>query len=406
MSVRRVLIVDDDPDLRDELATLAVRAGFDCHCVDGIEAARARLPKIQVELAVVDLSLSEGDGIEGIEILQLIAQQSSRPPILLIGEPDPRLEKSAIAIGEDLGLQMLGVLHKPIVAGQFLAVMRTHPHDANTLRVDELSRALKNEQFFLQYQPKIELESLEISGMEALIRWDSPERGLVFPDEFIELAEKSSLMQRLTLYVLEHALRDCGRWRGAGLTASVAVNVTAHSIEDGQFPAQVETLLREHDLPADSLTLEITETMHRRDARAMLDVLARLRMHGVHISVDDFGTGYSSLTELHDLPLTEVKIDRSFVMNSLHDRDARAIVGGIVGLGHSFGLRVVAEGVETLEHWELMKEMGCDQAQGYHIAKAMSFPDALRWMQQWTRQQDGALGVPSVDPDETESVQN
>ena len=148
------------------------------------------------------------------------------------------------------------------------------------------------------------------------------------------------------------------------------------------FPISVSTAL---GVNICLLTLEVTESMHREDSAAMLDVLARLRMQGVRISVDDFGTGHSSLTELHQMPVNEVKIDRSFVLEALQDRDARAIVDGIIRLGHSFGLDVIAEGVETEAHWNLLKEMGCDQAQGFYLEKAMSLANAKGWMRRWNQ---------------------
>jgi len=380
MVTRRILIVDDDPQFRELLASLAVRGGFDCHGVDGGESASERLAQLSFDLAIVDASC---DGC--VETLRNVARMGQRAPVLLLGGGSGALLNACMKTGQRLGLPMLHPMAKPLDVDEFQHVLQSLRHEVPAPSVEEMERALERGEFVLNYQPKVELSTSRVCGLEALLRWDHPRRGRIFPGDFIAIAERSRVARPLTLYVLRHALSDCADWRAAGFTASVAVNVPVSALEEMSFPPQVESLLRETNVPPEALTMEVTETVHRKDAGSLLDVLARLRMHGVRISIDDFGTGHSSLTELHEMPVNEVKIDRSFVLEALSDRDARAIVDGIIGLGHSFGLDVIAEGVETEAHWNLLKGMGCDQAQGFYLEKAMSLANAKNWMRRWNQ---------------------
>jgi diguanylate cyclase (GGDEF)-like protein len=245
----------------------------------------------------------------------------------------------------------------------------------------DLRRALDERELTLHYQPKACLRSGEVAAVEALLRWEHPERGLIFPDAFIPAVQHTGLIKPLTLYVIDEALRQCCAWRERGVSLAVSVNLAMRNLVDIAFPDQVATLLYNHGLEPRSLELEITEsTMLVNNSRAKL-VLDRLSAMGVRLSLDDFGTGYSSLSYLKRLPLDELKIDRSFVMNMLEDEDDAVIVRSTIDLGRNLGLEVVAEGVETEEMWARLQGLGCDVAQGYYLTSPVPAADLERWLE-------------------------
>jgi EAL domain-containing protein (putative c-di-GMP-specific phosphodiesterase class I) len=249
--------------------------------------------------------------------------------------------------------------------------------DANSVErlslLTELRAALGGDGgLHLVYQPTVELATGEVTGVEALLRWDHPARGLVPPADFVPLAERTGLIAPLTQHVLSLALAQCRSWLDAGLRMPVAVNLSARNLVEIDLPARVMAALAEHRVPAELLTLEITESAVVDDqARAEL-ILHRLVRHGVRIALDDFGTGYSSMVSLTRLPLAWLKIDRSFVAQLTQGGSAAVIVTTSIRLAHDLGLRVVAEGVESPDQRERLRELGCDVVQGYLFARPMA----------------------------------
>ncbi|GAB2614166.1 cyclic Di-GMP phosphodiesterase RmdB [Streptomyces capparidis] len=255
--------------------------------------------------------------------------------------------------------------------------------DANTPDrlglLGDLRRALESNEIALHYQPKVSFDG-KVSGLEALVRWVHPERGRVNPEEFVTLAETSGLMPQLTEYVLESALGQVARWRADGFDVPVAVNVSPRDVHSPGFAGSVAARLARHGVPASSLQLEITEHVLLEDPQRAADTLAGLTGHGVRMSLDDFGTGYSSLVHLRRLPVSELKIDRSFVARLAVDAEDAEIVRCTVELAHSLGLVVVAEGVEDDATWERLRDLGCDAVQGWLVAAAMPPEETTAWL--------------------------
>ncbi|MEE1757059.1 putative bifunctional diguanylate cyclase/phosphodiesterase [Streptomyces sp. SP18CS02] len=243
----------------------------------------------------------------------------------------------------------------------------------------DLRRALDAGDVELHYQPKVQFDG-RVAGLEALVRWVHPERGRVPPDEFIAIAESSGLMPHLTEYVLETALGQVAKWRAQGLEVPVAVNVSPRDVHTPGFAGAVAARLARHGVPPGSLQLEITEHVLLEDPQRAADTLAGLTGHGVKMSLDDFGTGYSSLVHLRRLPVSELKIDRSFVARLAIDNEDAEIVRCTVDLAHSLGLLVVAEGVEDDETWERLRDLGCDAVQGWLVAAAMPPSETTAWL--------------------------
>ena len=249
--------------------------------------------------------------------------------------------------------------------------------------LEQLRLALHRDELVLAYQPKADLHTAQIAGVEALVRWQHPYRGLLPPGEFVGLAEQAGLMRQLTTQVLRIAIAEAARWRAAGRAISVAVNITATDLMDARFPDEVEQQLAEHHLPAEALQLEVTEDTVMSDPDRALDTLARLSEIGIGLALDDYGTGYSSLAYIKRLPVRELKIDRSFVFNMDADEQDATIVRSTIELAHNLGLRVVAEGVETDASWHALAGMGARYAQGYLLSPPLPARDLEAWLDDW-----------------------
>ena len=244
----------------------------------------------------------------------------------------------------------------------------------------ELRRGIEGGDLVVHYQPKADMRTGGIRGVEALVRWSHPEHGHIPPDEFIPLAEHTGMIRMLTLFVLEEALKQCRSWQDEGLQLGVAVNLSVRNLYDPSFADEVARLLGKWRVEPHMLELEITESVIMADPMRAMAVLARLSALGVGLSLDDFGVGYSSLAYLKKLPVTEIKIDKSFVMNICSDESDALIVRSTIGLARSLGLRVVAEGVETEEAWARLVALGCDVAQGHHLCRPQPADELGRWL--------------------------
>jgi diguanylate cyclase (GGDEF)-like protein len=263
-----------------------------------------------------------------------------------------------------------------IAKTQHLGVFTYNPatdgHSATKLAmVGDLRRALDRHELVLYYQPKVSVTTGDLVGAEALIRWQHPEQGLVFPDAFIPLAERTGLIGPLTEYVLDAALRQARLWLDAGRPVPIAVNLSARNLHDEHFADKVAELLALHDVPPALFELEVTESAIMIDPVRARQTLEHLSSLGVRLSIDDFGAGYTSLSQLTSMPISEIKIDRSFVMRMADDPSSALIVSSVVELGHNLGMTLVAEGVETKGNMTELAGLGCDVAQGYHLSRAL-----------------------------------
>ena len=377
---RKIVVFDDDEEIRQLVTLLAQRDGFEVFAVATFDDFKRTVAEVNPDAIVQDLSL---DDCDGIDVLRYLGDVHTGAAVILISSFDERLLKSAVNLGQSFGLTIVGNLRKPITGAGLRDVLAKIPENTKAVREEDLGQAIINDALFLTFQPKIDMATGRVASAEALVRWRDPHRGMIFPDEFIALAERSGLIQPLTDKVLELAIREAAGWKAKGWDIAVAVNLSAASLVDLEFPAKVSDILARFGLPASQLILEVTETTAMTDAEKTLDILTRLRIKGISISLDDFGTGYSSLVELHRMPFSELKIDRSFVMAATEDNDARIITIAILGLAKALDLKVVAEGVETAEHWALLKDNNCDLAQGYYMAKPLTGEDFAAWVVDW-----------------------
>ncbi|HSD70123.1 MAG TPA: EAL domain-containing protein, partial [Woeseiaceae bacterium] len=254
-------------------------------------------------------------------------------------------------------------------------------HYVRQLRiVNDLRSAIQRNELRVHFQPKMSLQSGDICGAEALVRWQHAEYGWLSPDEFVPAAEEAGTIVHLTRYVLRQAIGECRKWQDAGRSLQVSVNISARDLQDEYLPYYVLQLMKEHGLPPNRLTLEVTENSIMQNIQKAITVLECLRDIGVRISMDDFGTGYSSLAQMRKIPLHELKIDKSFVMTLLKDKQNAAIVRTTLQLAHNMNLEVVAEGVEDDDTLRYLSDAGCEQAQGYILSRPVSSEDLLAWL--------------------------
>lgn len=256
-----------------------------------------------------------------------------------------------------------------------------HGADDRMALQSELRQAIANNELVLHYQPKIDFNAAQVSGVEALVRWQHPVHGLMAPDTFIPLAEQTGLIKPLTKWVLKTALRQCEEWYRTGISLSMSINVSAISIQDPEFPGQMAKMLEDFDVSVSQVELEITETAVMSEPVRAVECIRQLSALGFQIAIDDFGTGYSSMAYLKELLVAKIKIDKSFVKDMASNHNDAVIVRSTVELGHNLGLKVVAEGVEDQAAWDKLKGLGCDSAQGYYMSRPLPSVEFLGWLE-------------------------
>ncbi|MGA8402752.1 MAG: EAL domain-containing response regulator [Stellaceae bacterium] len=364
----RLLIVDDDPVLGRQIKTAAESAGFEVYVTKSpiafTEKARVWCPTV----LMLDLGMP---GTDGIELLRDLAADQCAGHVILMSGADSKIVEAAINIGRARGLKMSEVLHKPLqleALRKFLAQFQV----AKALLSTDLAGAVATDQLFLEYQLKLDCRAARMTGAEALVRWRHPTLGIIPPDQFIPLAEETDLIHKLTDWVVMTAAKQMAAWHIHNPALEIAVNISAKDVQDLSLPDRLHKHCRLAGVDCALVTLELTETGAMREALQMMDVLTRLRLKGFKLSIDDFGTGFSSLVQLQNMPFSEVKIDRSFVMQMRENEGCKAIVEIVVDLAHKLGLRCVAEGVEDETTLHSLMTLGCDAAQGYHLSRPVA----------------------------------
>jgi EAL domain-containing protein (putative c-di-GMP-specific phosphodiesterase class I) len=389
----RLLILDDDPAIGKTIELVAESVGFQARSVSQPDAFFRELDLWPPTHVAIDLIMPEMDGVE---VVQLLADRGCRAGIIITSGIGSRVLDAARRSAVEHGLDVVGVLAKPFFAEAVRTLLQKSPSGMVAQAVvkgsaqsrqfkvteGELQRALRQQEFRLDYQPKVECATGRVAGFEALVRWDHPSNGIVMPDDFVPLAEASGLIDPLTLQILDRALRWLSRIVSAP-ERCLSVNLSAKSLVDHRFADRIANLCRKCKIDPARLILEVTETSAMQDPIAALDLLTRFRMKGFQLSIDDFGTGYSSMRQLVRLPFSEMKVDRSFVMAAAQSQESRAVIRSVVDLGHSLGLSVCAEGVEDSLTLEYLNDIGCDLAQGYFIARPMASDAIADWCAKW-----------------------
>jgi len=384
---RRMIIVDEDEAQAEFIARIARDHGFAPeHAADS--AAFRDIYTPDTEVIILDLMLTR---VDGVEIIRELADLDCEAALIISGDADRRILSAAERLGRARQLRIAGTLAKPVeelslrrlLDGQ---VVKPGP-DSERINIQvaqtELLQCMEDGCVEVMYQPKVNVRSLEFVSVEALVRLRHPSHGILQPEAFLAMAEESGLISRMTRSVLLNALGQAAEWRKVGLDLDVAVNISPLLLTDLALPETFVELSSRFGVDPGRVILEITESWLSEDALAALDILTRLRMQGFQLSIDDFGTGYSTMSQLNELPYSEMKLDQTFIRNAAKDREARAIVESSIELGHKLGMKVVAEGVERQEDWDLIAELMCDEGQGFFIARPMPSAEVPSWLRHW-----------------------
>ena len=338
------------------------------------------------QLLVIDLEMPTMDGPE---LLTQLRRQGIDIPIIVVSSRERALIHSVSHMGFILGLRILGTVQKPLTLASFGAVLRNWINEApaaarqpqhEPIDLDALRAGLDAAQIIVHYQPQIEIKSGAVRGVEALARWQHPTLGLIFPDRFIPLAERSGLVHELTLQVLNQSLLQAMAWSAEEINLSVAVNISPLLLDRAELVQEIASLQQAYGVPPERVILEVTESSLLREPGVAMGVLTRLRLRGFGLALDDYGTGFSSMQQLARIPFTELKIDKSFV-NGVHQREPlRVMLRSAVEMASELGLVTVAEGVELAEDLQVLQECGCTFAQGWLFAKAMPGVELAAWL--------------------------
>jgi EAL domain-containing protein (putative c-di-GMP-specific phosphodiesterase class I)/CheY-like chemotaxis protein len=387
-TIQRLLVIDDDQEVCEFIEAVSNAMNLNCIVTSESDAFLKALTP-DTTLVMLDLLMPDMDGIE---LLRLLGKQHCNTPIVLMSGVGKRIIETAEALARSLGLTIAGHLEKPFRLAALEALLqkqveaRVAPPSHGKLKIvipdSELLNAIVQNQFVLHYQPQLNLLTNHVVGVEALVRWQHPERGLIFPDDFISRLESMGLIGRLGWIVTNRGLEEIKQAADSrGCLPVLSLNVSVCSLYDLDFPDLFVSRLKKHGVSARSVILEITESGLIKQLSNTLDVLTRLRMKQIHLSIDDFGTGYAMMQQLRLVPATELKIDKSFVQNMhLNDSD-RVMVRKTIEIGHDLGMKVVAEGVETQEQYEFLRANGCDLAQGYFFSRALPMPELVHWLE-------------------------
>jgi EAL domain-containing protein (putative c-di-GMP-specific phosphodiesterase class I)/CheY-like chemotaxis protein len=403
--VSNILAIDDDSDICELISATAEANGLRCTATtDPAVFFDALTP--ETSLIVLDLMMP---GIDGVELLRLLGQRKCKVGIVLISGVGKRIIETAEELAHAHGLSTVGHLQKPFSVADLEEILKKHaqsiakpiPRPKSSIVVDDadLRGAIEREEFVLHYQPQIDIATGSVMGLEALVRWAHPQRGLIFPDDFIPRLEGLGLIDELSWLVFSRGLTEISKFADKnGVTPMLSVNVSALSLNDLKFPDTMAALIAAHGLSPQRIVLEITESGLIQNLTHTLDVLARLRMKQMQLSIDDFGTGYSMMQQLRNIPATELKIDKSFVGNMHNTESDRVMVQKTIEIGHELGMKVVAEGVETEAQLDFLRVNGCDVAQGYLFSRPLPVNDLLNWLAAYPMAQASEPQTRSPEP--------
>ena len=387
----KILILDDDPFVLKLLSRMLGNLGYTSVVTRDNGRVALELvdsPDDAPNLILLDLNMPEMDGLEFVR--HLVERHYTGSLILVSGE-DERMQQAAEKLARAHKITVLGHLHKPAtpeglaeLIGKWTPPQQDKPRaEKKVYGADELRAAIANGDLVNYYQPKVWTATGRVMGVETLVRWRHPADGMVFPDQFIGVAEAHGLIDDLTRVVLTGALAQARVWQDAGLTLIVAVNLSMDNLVSPDYTDWVAGLAAKAGVLPQTMELEVTESRLMEDLRIPLEILTRLRLKRFRLSIDDFGTGNSSLAQLRDLPFDELKIDQSFVRGAWNNEKLRAMFDSSLGLAKQLGMESVAEGVENRDDWDFVRDRGCDIAQGYFISKPMPAADLPGWIESW-----------------------
>lgn len=351
------------------------------------EAMQILRQSSQINLLFLDLNMPN---VDGIQLLSQLSQLDYKGYVVIMSGVSTQIISSVESLAKTYGLNYIGTLLKPIHALDFQYIIdkvgnsRQKNSSVESLKIYEIIRAIKNNDIAVLYQPQVDLTTRTFMGVEALCRMNHPRLGMVSPDRFIDKAEESELIIHITLAVLKKSIGDWKKWLQLGLDIKLSVNVSPIALQQIEFADTIFMLLKEHDMPANSLCIEITEGVMANDHAQELMNLNRLNMRGVEIALDDFGQKHSTIERLQNLPLTYLKLDKSYFIDNKDNMNQVALINASISVAKDLNIKTIAEGVENSAVMSLVTEMGCDFGQGYYIGCPMSAKKIFNWQREWS----------------------
>jgi EAL domain-containing protein (putative c-di-GMP-specific phosphodiesterase class I)/CheY-like chemotaxis protein len=390
-SIIRILVIDDKPSMLKLLQCMLANLGYDqvTLCSSGQDGLSCLESVDQTQtIIILDLNMPEMDGIE---FIRQLAGRHYKGHVLLLSGEDARICETAHKLIKNYKIASLGHIHKPVnleLLSLKLANWRQiQPKQAlankKQYSATELRSAIANHELINYYQPKVDVKSAKVVGVESLVRWCHPIDGMIFPDQFIPIAETHELIDDLTRAVIKSAFAQTRAWQKAGLLLQVAINISMDNFADLNFADYLVNAAANAGIMPSDIILEVTESKLMTSPSISIEVLTRLRMHRFNLSIDDFGTGHSSLAQLCNIPFNELKIDQSFVHDMSSNETRQVMFNASLGLAKQLGMKSVAEGVENQVDWDFLRSTDCDIAQGYFIAKPMPADDIHAWIINW-----------------------
>lgn len=364
----KVLAIDDDADILENLVDALNTSLYTVKTTNSFESFRGQLADFDPDIIVTDLAMPTHDGMD---VLHVLRDQAYTGEVIVMSGKDGHILDSVRRVATSYGLNVAGVLRKPFTPEQFLAIV-TRSGGERTTEDSRVLRALSDRKIRPYFQPKIDLKTGRIVGAEALSRWHHPNRGLLNPQAYLKSKRPASKNTIHDFTILERAIEFCAKLQSIGHDMKIAVNFAADVVLSDDFPEVVADAQRRYAIPPERLIIELTEDETTEKFEELAERLVKLRLLGVELAIDDFGTGHSSLSRLQHLPVSELKIDRSFVSNLDESSTNLAIVRSIIDLAHSLHCSVVAEGVETVEAIDALRQIGCDMAQGFVFSPAVN----------------------------------
>ncbi|MFT5658053.1 MAG: EAL domain-containing protein (putative c-di-GMP-specific phosphodiesterase class I) [Gammaproteobacteria bacterium] len=387
MVIKKLLVVDDEIDFAKYVGEVAEDLGFEVLLTDNPMEFSA-LYSGTIDVVVLDLFMP---GADGIELLRFLADNKSQASVVFISGKDSSVLYSAQQLATEQGVSVLGTLQKPFRAQELEVILNRYAKSSpqvaannDFISVDTLAQAIKDKVLFLVYQPQVSINDREVIGVEALVRWKHPVKGMIPPNYFIPMAEENDMIGAITSITSKAAIRQQGIWKSQGKSLRMSINMSPKVFDDLDLPEKIEACASALGADISKLMIEVTETALTSNLARYMDVLSRLRMKGFGLSIDDFGTGYSSLQQLIRVPFSELKIDQAFIRKLTTDKECYTISKISIMLAHELGMSVVAEGIETEDEWNILKKLGCDEGQGYWIGRPMPPEELESWMRGWS----------------------
>ncbi|PKG82226.1 hypothetical protein CXF85_15150 [Colwellia sp. 75C3] len=350
------------------------------------EAMQILRQSSKINLLFLDLNMPN---VDGIQLLSQLSQLDYKGYVVIMSGVSTQIISSVESLAKTYGLNYIGTLLKPIHELDFQYIIdkigssRHKNSSAESLKVYEIIRAIKNNDIEVLYQPQVDLTTRTFMGVEALCRMNHPRLGMVSPDRFIDKAEESELIIHITLAVLKKSIGDWKKWYQLGLNIKLSVNVSPIALQQIEFADTIFMLLKENDMPASSLCIEITEGVMASDRAQELMNLNRLNMRGVEIALDDFGQKHSTIERLQNLPLTYLKLDKSYFIDNKDNMNQLALINSSISVAKDMNIKTIAEGVENNAVMSLVTEMGCDIGQGFYIGCPMAAKKIFNWQREW-----------------------